>query len=184
MSEKLSSSVEIAKNADNNSGDWLENEANGGAPVPEFKNNYYYDDFNGSLVEVRDVNEIDISTENGKYDWLDSILDNVVKIREERLKNYDCNVDEETEKEEKIQSDLDFAKIQQEILHNRIDPNNGDVLDNLRKEKTKYDTQRDKLYKTGRADSAILEKIAMRAEATQNLIDILEDETRKRNGED
>ncbi len=64
-------------------------------------------------IEYRNIDKIDISTDQGKYEWLDSILENGAKSQRARLRS--------TER-------------QQKILRDQIDINgDGGMFENLRK---------------------------------------------------
>ena len=86
-------------------------------------------------IEYRNIDKIDISTDQGKYEWLDSILENGAKSQRaevERLESelFDDSDDEMVEARARLRS----TERQQKILRNQIDINgDGGMFENLRK---------------------------------------------------
>ena len=86
-------------------------------------------------IEYRNIDKIDISTDQGKYEWLDSILENGAKSQRaevERLESegFDDSDDEMVEARARLRS----TERQQKILRDQIDINgDGGMFENLRK---------------------------------------------------
>ena len=86
-------------------------------------------------IEYRNIDKIDISTDQGKYEWLDSILENGAKSQRAEVEwleseGFDDSDDEMVEARARLRS----TERQQKILRDQIDINgDGGMFENLRK---------------------------------------------------
>lgn len=83
-------------------------------------------------VEYRNIDKIDISTEQGKYEWLDSFVENDAKRCQSELEEAESEEDDELIEEAK--NNLVEVQRKQAILRNRIDIDDKGVLENLKQE--------------------------------------------------
>lgn len=85
-------------------------------------NEHDYFDENGFIK----LDKIDISTEEGKYEYMDSLLQNVSQARQDELEEAEANLDDEAIQEAKTQ--LDYVNRQQRILQDAIGKADGKGL--------------------------------------------------------
>lgn len=85
-------------------------------------------------VEYKNLNKIDISTEQGKYEYLDGWTENIIARCEHELEEAEYEDDERLAEEIKIE--LEEAQLRQRILRNKIDVDGKGVYGNLLEEHT------------------------------------------------
>lgn len=88
-------------------------------------------------TEYIDISKIDISTDEGKYEWLDGVLSNAIKQAQEALGEAASLDDEEQMANATYQ--LRYTERQQQMFNNLFDnTSDGNMLDKLRENYRKY----------------------------------------------
>lgn len=133
-------------------------------------------------LEYRNINKIDISTDQGKYEWLDGLLENGTTSQQaeiERLQyeGFDDADDEMIEAKTRLRS----TERQQKILMNEVSLNEGDnILDMLRKKYTEYATRLNDITSNGSATEQAIDSAYEGYSAISNLLSLMESETTRR----
>lgn len=167
MSETLNTgSEETAENIGDN-GPWGEEYQNS---VPPFRSEI-----------PNNPDEIDISTEQGKYEWLDALLENAVTREEAELEDAKNDGYEEGDKiVDDLNAKLEFDKRQQKILMEKIDVDGeGGVVGALQKEYVASQKRLSEMQQNGAAQNAI-DTAYKQYQASQNLLNLIESEITRR----
>lgn len=133
-------------------------------------------------LEYRNINKIDISTDQGKYEWLDGLLENgttsqQAKIERLQYEGFDNADDEMIEAKTRLRS----TERQQKILMNEVSLNEGDnILDMLRKKYTEYATRLNDITSNGSATEQAIDSAYEGYSAISNLLSLMESETTRR----
>ncbi|MBR0460864.1 hypothetical protein IJI91_02665 [Candidatus Saccharibacteria bacterium] len=181
MSETISSRSGAEKSGENINGDYdkwksLENEPFSGDDSAESDDYYIFDG-----EKYRNIDKIDISTEQGKYEWLDAVVENGLTraetdLEKAKIKGYedgDVEIDD-------ANAGIKLSKREQKILE-KIDINgDGGVIGALRREYTVSVLKLSELQKNGASESAINSKYEY-FDAVSGLLTILEGEMSDRN---
>lgn len=143
-------------------------------------------------VEYRNIDKIDISTNQGKFEWLDSLLNNVKDrlvneqyniIREEGLYGMDKKEQEEHLEYNHVYQDnkssLDFARRQSKILEGLDIDDDGGVLGALESRRNSFA----KVMNNPNASKEAQESAFQNWDATASLYSILAEEMARRDPE-
>ena len=147
-------------------------ETNNGEAEPD---DYYV--FEG--VEYRNINKIDISTDQGKYEWLDSLLENSMARYEQELENAERDFDDEAIEDAKKQ--LEFIKRQQNILSNKIHiDGEGGIVGALQREYVAAGKSFVEMAQNNKVTQEALEVVYENRSAASNLLSLMEGEMARR----
>lgn len=128
-------------------------------------------------TEYIDISKIDISTDEGKYEWLDGVLSNAVNQAQEAFDEATSLDDEEQIANATYQ--LRYAERQQQMLNNLFDnTSDGSMLDKLRENYGKF-SQFNANLSIDATDEA-KQTADMDYQAASNLLSIMELETVQR----
>lgn len=148
---------------------------------PETNNNktesddYYV--FEG--VEYRNINKIDISTDEGKYEWLDALLENGLARYEQELENAERDFDDEAIEDAKKQ--LEFIKRQQNILLDKIHiDGEGGIVGALQREYVAAGKNFVEMAQNNKATRSALEVAFENRNAASDLLSLIEGEMARR----
>jgi hypothetical protein len=142
-------------------------------------------------LELADTEKINLGTQEGRYEYLATLVDNALAVNAERLKLIeDGRFDEMKEEErgkfydknedeafENTKYSLDLAKEQKAILDN-LDLSDSTVEDALKTTTEKYFKRFNEL--DANVDEAVKLKLNLQYDAARNLYAILVDEVRRR----
>ena len=131
--------------------------------------------------EYRNIDKIDISTEQGKYEWLDALIENGITRKEAELEKAQADGYEQGDEViDDLNAGLSLDKRQQKILTERIDINgDGGVVGALQKEYVASQKKLSELQKNGATQNAI-DMAYEHYQATSNLLNLIEAEISKR----
>ena len=127
------------------------------------------------LTAKEELENIDISTEEGKFEWLDTLLGNAEVSKEEELKKA---IDED--EEETIKGELEIINISQKLLTEVDLGGNGGLVGSLERTLVASRQNEDRLQKNG-ATKETLDAAFKRSLATSNLIHLVKSEMSNRN---
>lgn len=127
--------------------------------------------------EYVDVSGIDISTDEGKYEWLDSLVANSIAIARADLDKA-ISVDDEQQIAD-ITSRLNHAERQQKMLNNLFDStSDGDILERLRENYRNFSQFNDNLSVDATEETKQLADVDF--QAASDLSGIMESEVIRR----
>lgn len=105
--------------------------------MPLFEERDAAETASGDKTEHIDTSKIDISTDEGKYEWLDGFLSNAINQAQEVLDEVTSLDDEDQIADATYQ--LRYAERQQQMLNNLFDnTSDGNILDKLRENYRKH----------------------------------------------
>ena len=185
MNETISSGDgEVSdKNIDGGDYAWdsLENTPFKGDEMSATENEDYFT-FEGE--EYRNLNKIDISTEHGKYEWLDALIENSITRKEAELEKAQADgYKQGDEVFDDLSAELNFGKRQQKILTERIRiDGEGGVVGALQREYVASHEYLSKLQNNGASQNAI-DMAYEHYQASSNLLGLIESEISRRERE-
>ena len=135
--------------------------------------------------EYRNIDKIDISTEQGKYEWLDALLENGVTHKESKLEDaIRDGYEDGDEVVDDLKSELSLDKRQQKILTERIDiSGDGGVIGALQREYVASQKRLSEMQKNGATQNAI-DMAYEHYQAASNLLNLIESEVSRRGDSD
>lgn len=158
-------------------------QANTGTPAENEKLAPEADDFyEFDGVEYRNINKIDISSDEGKFDWLQSLTENSITRNETELENLlSSGYDESDEEVLDARHKLDRANRQNRILLNKIDPSgDGGMLGALRREYLSTQNRLDQIYKSQTATENSKQQAYEDFVTVSDLLNVMESEMASR----